>query len=87
MKRHYMDDRIRKRRHCGRGAVRGQNHGGVRGEEPPAGEFTPFRWVMCPDQYAIRGSVERAEYMASLAKPQRHAYHVAIGRSTSEGFK
>lgn len=69
-----MDDRIRKARHCGGGTVCGQDHGEVRGEEPPAGEFTPFRWVMCPDPDALRGSGETAGNLARLARPQTQVW-------------
>lgn len=63
-----MGVQIRKGRYCGHGTVRGQNHGEARAEEPNAGVFTPFRWVMCLNQYAIRGSVERAGDVASPCK-------------------
>lgn len=69
-----MADRGRKARHCSGGTVRGQDHGEVRGEEPPAGEFTPFRCGMCPDSDALMGSVERAGDLARLARPQTQVW-------------
>lgn len=50
-----MGDGGRKGRPHGHGTKDGQNREGVRAEGPLVSMLTPFRWIVCRDQYAIRG--------------------------------
>lgn len=64
-----MEDRTRKGRYRGRGTMEGQNR--WRGEEPRVswrGVHT-LQVVMCHNQYAARGSVERPEVCQVLQAP------------------